>query len=160
IWDLSLTTSRPILLLGESDFRDTWACLDGKNGANAYDAMSRLIHWKTDAVRLIATQLKPITPVSDEQLRQLVADLGSSRFATRESASRQLSELGDRALPALRSAKNGPLSQEAQWRVERLLNRRFVPLSLETARFLRAVEVLERIGTPEARQLLVKLSEG
>jgi hypothetical protein len=54
-----------------------------------------------------------------------------------------------------------PSSLEARRRLEALLQRLESPItSTETLRRLRAVEALEHIGSPEARQVLQTLTEG
>ena len=160
IWDLTPVGFHAKSEMTSEELQETWTHLTGADCARALEAIWLLTAAKSDAVAFLATQLKSITPVSDEHLQKLISDLDSSRYAVREAALRELAGLGDRALPAVRKAKRGSLSQEAQWRVDRLLNRRFIPLSSQTVQFLRAVEVLERIGSPEARQELTKLSAG
>ncbi|HLW65116.1 MAG TPA: hypothetical protein VKS79_07305 [Gemmataceae bacterium] len=160
IWDVAPTKPQTSGRLSDAELRVAWSNLTGDDAGRAHQALWQLAAARDQATTLLTTQLKSIVSVSDEHLRKLISDLDSNRFATREAASKELSGLGDRALPALRAAKNGRLSKESEWRIDRLLNRRFVPLAIDTVRFLRAIEVLERIGTPEARQLLVKLSEG
>jgi hypothetical protein len=160
IWDLSPEKLDLNIKLSAAELREAWSRLTGSEGDRAYEALWRLTAAKADAVPFLSAQLKTIAPVSDEHIQRLIADLDASRYAARETASRELADLGDRAIPALRAARGGPLSVEAQRRVDRLLNRRFIPIPSETIRFLRAVEVLERIGTPQAQQALVALSAG
>jgi hypothetical protein len=81
-------------------------------------------------------------------------------LATRESAKKQLSELADLAEPALRAALHDKLSLEKRRRVEDLLKRLDASVSPELLRGVRAVEVLESLGTPEARQVLQTLAKG
>jgi hypothetical protein len=73
-----------------------------------------------------------------------------------------LAKLGPLAHPALqRALGNGP-SLQAQQQIEKLLEKQVTGQSLtsDELRALRAVEVLERIGTPEARQVLAELAQG
>jgi len=65
------------------------------------------------------------------------------------------------AEPALRQALSADPSPEARRRIEGLLEKLAKPLALpETLRGVRAVESLEHIATPEARQVLQKLADG
>src|SRR5262249_8088895 len=64
----------------------------------------------------------------------------------------------DLAEPALRGKLLHPLSLEARQRIEQLLEQVTVA-GPEGLRVLRAIEVLEQIGTPEACQLLKTLAE-
>jgi WD40 repeat protein len=160
VWDLSPSKVPARETLAAGELAEAWACLAGTNGDAMYRAIWQLAAAKADAIALLAAKLKPFPLVSDEHLRDLIVDLSASSFARREAASRELSELGERATPVLSAAQNSTLTSEAQWRVSRLMRDRVVPPSLDTVRFLRGVEVLERIGTREAREVLVKLSEG
>src|SRR5262249_7513760 len=104
--------------------------------------------------------MKPVAPLSDQRLRKLIADLDATKFATREGATKELAGLGEQAVAALRAAQQGSLSQEAARRVERLLAGRDTAPSPAAVRFIRALDVLERIGTPAARDLLTSLAAG
>jgi hypothetical protein len=93
--------------------------------------------------------------MSAEMLAQLIADLENDDFETRENASKELSNLGRLAEEALRKAMDGKPSAEAKRRVKNLLDQlsrsEHDPVQLQ---FLRSIEVLERIATPEAQQLI------
>jgi hypothetical protein len=90
----------------------------------------------------------------------LLADLDSSEFRKREAAAARLRELGDRAGGALREALKAGPSLDKRRRLESLLRALEGPPSGEALRELRAVAVLERVGTPEARGLLKELARG
>jgi hypothetical protein len=70
--------------------------------------------------------------------------------------------MGTSAEPSLREALAGQPSLEARRRIERLLDRLGTPSALlpEEARSLRAVEVLEYVGSPAAREVLGRLARG
>jgi hypothetical protein len=91
----------------------------------------------------------------------LLADLDSNAFETRETASRELTRLGERAETAMRRALKNRPSLEARRRIEDLLNK-LEPRSptRETLQALRAIEVLEHIGTLAARRCLEALAKG
>ena len=85
--------------------------------------------------------------------------LESEQFAVREKAQRELEELGDLAEPVLRQALEGKPSLEMRRRVQAVLEHLRGPVTQpELLRSLRAVAVLEDIGTPEARGLLETLA--
>jgi hypothetical protein len=69
-----------------------------------------------------------------------------------------LSEAGSDAAEALRQALANDPSREAKKRLEELLNRLKKGGDAEHLRSLRAIEVLERIGTPEAIGVLRELA--
>jgi HEAT repeat protein len=71
-----------------------------------------------------------------------------------------LEKLGDRAAPALREVLAGKPSAEVRKQAEELLAGQRLVRSPEVLQRLRAVQVLERVGSPEARQLLKALARG
>jgi hypothetical protein len=90
-----------------------------------------------------------------------MADLDDRRFAVRERAVRELKALGEPAVPALRQALRGGPALETRRRAEQLLEGLLrVPITGEALRSLRAVEVLERVGTAEAKGVLERLAGG
>lgn len=114
------------------------------------------------ALPLLRERLKPDPRSTPEDIRRLIADLDSSRFAVREKAGRALATLGTEALPALRQTLEDRPPLEVRRRIELLLIRIEQPVVLDTQqlREVRAVQVLERIGNAEARQLLQRLADG
>jgi hypothetical protein len=140
---------------------DVWAELGDESPAVARAAVDRAARDPAAAVKLLAEKFAPPKTPADPRIAGLIADLDSDDFATREAASAMLRELGAKAAPALRRAATGSGSAEVRRRAEKLLAPSSVPpakLRLPAAgellRGLRAVEVLERVGTPEARALL------
>ena len=78
----------------------------------------------------------------------------------REEAARLPDRLGEPAEPALREALKRRPSLEVRRRIDQLLARLESLQPPELARGVRAVEVLEEVGTLEARKLLEGLAEG
>jgi WD40 repeat protein len=98
------------------------------------------------------------------RMAELIAALDHDKYVVREKASRELAGLGELAEPALRRALAGRPSPEVRGRIELLL--RNLPDRGETAapspevlRWLRCVEVLERLGSAEARDALAVLAD-
>ncbi|HMC65360.1 MAG TPA: hypothetical protein VKI65_10520, partial [Gemmataceae bacterium] len=86
-------------------------------------------------------------------------DLDSNEFATRQRADRELEELEELAEPALRKAVAENAAPEVRRRAETLLAKLDTnPPSAKILQALRAVEVLEHSGTPEAQELLKRLA--
>jgi hypothetical protein len=98
------------------------------------------------------------------QIERLIADLDSERFRIRARATQELEKLGKPAESALREALRDNLNLETRRRIEQLL-RKLPPAEAELRysdrlRISRAIGILERIGTPEARRLLETLAAG
>jgi WD40 repeat protein len=136
-----------------------WAGLAHADAGKAYEAMTTLVEQPATAVSLLGQKVQPASVGGDGKVAQLIADLDDGDFDRREQATRALEDLEERAGPMLRKGLKDSTSPEARRRIERLLDglRRPPPRRL---RVLRAVEVLEQLRTPEARQLLRRLAEG
>jgi hypothetical protein len=120
--------------------------------------MARLTASPATAVTALRTYVKPVPRADRDQVTALLRDLDSPQFAVRDRAAAQLHKLGDGVEGALRRALHPGLSAEARDRIERLLND--LKPSSERLQQGRAVEVLERIGTPDARTLLTEIAGG
>jgi RNA polymerase sigma factor (sigma-70 family) len=137
-----------------------WADLAG-DPRKAFAARGMLADSPAEAVALLKKRLGPVRPAEAGLLRGLFADLDSDSFAVREKARKGLEALDDRATDALREALRQKPPLEVRRRIEALLirvNKRV--LSGEALRPLRAVGVLEDIGTREAKAILETLAGG
>jgi hypothetical protein len=113
------------------------------------------------ATALLAERVKSAAAPDAKQKKKWVADLDNDDFDAREKATTELARLGELARPALEAAMKSK-SAETRRRAEELLGRLKpdVTPAAEDVRGLRAVEVLVRINTPEARQALQALAKG
>jgi WD40 repeat protein len=120
-----------------------------------------------EAVSLLRGRLAAVPKVEEARVRRLVADLDADDFATREKATKELASLGEAAAPALRQALKDKPNAEVRKRATALLEKIETVREEErkgrahpAVRMLRAVEVLERAGTPEAAKVLGELADG
>jgi hypothetical protein len=122
--------------------------------------MQRLIACPKLTVRLLRERLQLAEVGEPQRLGHLFADLDSRQFAVRERATQELEKLGQPAEAELRRMLGRPgLSAEFRRRAEHILDKVQIPRGAALQQ-LRAVEVLERIGTPEAQVVLGRLSAG
>jgi hypothetical protein len=154
-WDLTEWTRRQPRTQGLSsrDLQKAWEGLAGEDAAAAYRALGTLIRAPEQAVPYLRERLRPVAPAG-KQVRQWVADLDSDDFDARERATEELRKAGESAELALRQALEGGPSAEVRRRVEGLLK------CTEASAAVRSVEVLEYIGTPEAKEVLQWLAQG
>jgi hypothetical protein len=132
-----------------------WDDLAGEDAPRAYRAVAEL--FRRGEADFLNRRLTPARPVPAERVRRLLSDLASPEFAVREAASEELAPLADGVEPALREAVAAGPSLELRRRLEALLaplERRPLVLSQEELRGVRALLVLERLGTDEAREAL------
>lgn len=106
------------------------------------------------SVPLLKERLR-VVAAPPEQVAKLVVGLESDDFTLRESAAQELERFGASAEQAVRKVIKGDVTLEVRRRLEQYLQRR----DSEVLRTLRAIEVLELIATPQARQVLETLAK-
>jgi WD40 repeat protein len=162
LWDVDLPAAQATHL-APKEIEMLWAALKDTDAGKAWQAVWRLADSPDEAIPLLRKLLKPVPPAPADVTDPLLADLGSASFAKREAASKQLKELGILAESALREKLDAKPTLEIRQRIEPLLKaveETPQPLSAETLRDVRAVAVLSRIDSQEARHLLEGLSTG
>jgi hypothetical protein len=161
VWDLEAVAVPPELRVAKSEH--LWRSLAGPDAAAAYMWIKVLALRPNDAVTLIGENTKPASPEAGGPavVKRLIAQLDAKSYRDREAATKSLGELGLEAAELLKEALAGRPSAEAEKRLKDILaaiaQARPTP---ETIRAARAVEVLERVGTPEAKAVLRKLAAG
>src|SRR5262249_7247370 len=141
---------------------EVWAALARLEAQPAYAARADVAAGPDRAVGLLRRELKPVPAApTDDALDRTFADLDSEDFATRDRASRRLTEFGELAVPGVRKRLDKTESAEVRKRVLAFLGR-FEPAPLwpDRLRQLRGVELLEGIATPAARDVLAELTKG
>jgi WD40 repeat protein len=160
VWDLTLVPPLSALELPPGGVAALWRDLAGSDAARANRAAWTLATSPDRALAFLKDHVRPTAPSDAQQLRRLITDLDSDQFEVRSAAAKELEDLGDQAAPALRRALAGQPSAEVRKRAEALLAGRWLVRSPEVLRRLRAIQVLERIGSPEARHVLEELAGG
>jgi WD40 repeat protein len=133
------------------------SALAGADAAAAHRAVWRLVAAGDAAVPLVAAHLRALAGDGGREQRfaRLIGRLDDDRFASRQEATDELRKLGRWCEPALRQALAGRPSPEARWRIEGLLvDLGERPWPAAVVHGVRAIQVLEQTGTPEARRAL------
>ena len=153
-WDLS-ARPRPKEAAGVGGFDDALKLLGSPDAAHAQRGMEFLFRRPADAVKLLAEKLPVPKPVPADRVARLVADLDSDDFLTRTAAAKDLEAVGGEAGAALRAAAEKSPSAEVRRSAGELAAKADAPATRpDDLRVLRAVEVLEHVGTPAARDVL------
>jgi WD40 repeat protein len=159
VWDGRYVLGRPVSppKAGAATVRQLWESLADRDGAVAYRALWALAATPERTVPFLKEHLRS---TSARMVRQLLMDLDSTKFAVREAAMRSAEQLGPEIELVLRQElARGSL--ERRRRLEQVLAKiEQAPVGAELLRRLRAVVLLEEIGTPEARAVLAELPEG
>jgi WD40 repeat protein len=163
VWDV-FCAGRPGAL-GRQELAKFWVRLADKDASKAYEAIWALTAARSETMAFLKPRLRPAKDAGQMQrIAKLIADLDDGNFAVRERASRALRHLGAEAEPQLRRALQGKRSLEVRRRAEILLaaleHQDSPLLDGELLRTVRAIQVLEGIGSMEARQVLEALSKG
>ncbi len=161
LWDLAPPGPAPVLTA--ADLEALWADLKQADGPRAFRAVFILSGSPRQAVPFLKARLRPADspPADARRVARLVADLDDQRYAMRRQALRELAGLGKAAEPLVREALRSAGSLEARRQLERLLaGIEKAPPTPEQLLARRAVEVLERAGTAEARGVLQALARG
>jgi WD40 repeat protein len=149
--------------LEQKDLDRLWTDLMDADAAKAWKAVWQLADGSGAALPLLQRRLKPSPPAPEIVTGPLITDLDNDSFPRREQAAKRLKELSWQADPALYNALKGNPSPEKRRRIEEILKalERYSPrLTPEMLRDLRAVAVLGRIDSPDARRLLEGLATG
>jgi WD40 repeat protein len=158
VWDLS---GLPEVKPAATDRESAWKDLASADAEKAYRAILALAA-DPDAAAFLRDRVRPVPAIPEAQFQKLVNDLDSDKYATRETATAALKKLGELVEVELQTLLRGDLSAEQRRRIADVLeSQQLAPESdPERLRTLRCVEVLERIGSAEARALLGELAKG
>jgi hypothetical protein len=164
VWDAApwqAKVEQNIQKLTAQELDVAWQELASPQAEKGHQAFAKLVRARGQTVVLLRERLKPAVAKEVAQLRGLIADLSSDKFAVRHKALRALEQLGDLAHPALEPALAAAQSLETRRRIENLLQLAEQPMMSSVAlQQLRALSVLEMLGTTEARALLKEVATG
>jgi WD40 repeat protein len=145
---------------GEARSRDLeplWRDLAG-DAVRARRAVWALTDAGRESVALIASRLKPRPAAPRDRVARLIEDLAGDDPKARERAAGELLELGDQSSRPLERLLAQSKTPAARQRVEQLLRQLNAPLTDgNKLRELRAIHVLEQIGTLEGRTVLRRI---
>jgi hypothetical protein len=165
VWDLTgrfgASKGNTAIPLAELDRR--WTVLASTDAAKAFDVVQQWIAAPRQSVPYLTAKIRRVEPVDSRLLAALLADLENADFALREKATAKLEDLGEKALGACRQALVGEISLELRRRLETIVEK-ITHLAraprVDFLRTLRCLEILEPVGTPDARQLLQIIASG
>ena len=157
VWDLHAPS--PIKV---NDPAALWPRLADLDAASAHVAQWKLAASPEAAVKLCKENLGAAAGPPPKEVRKKIDELDSTIFALRQKAQDDLIRWGEAVRPELEKAAQRPtISGEAKLRIDAILKRLDESiLTGEQLRDLRAVELLERLQTPEAIALLERYAKG
>jgi RNA polymerase sigma factor (sigma-70 family) len=161
VWDVPAPRALPAARPTAENTAGAWADLASADASRAFRARAILASSPDEALPYLQEHLHSAKGADRQRLVRLLADLDSEQFSARGKAENELANLGELAEPALRQMLANKPSLEVTRRVKELLERLRGPVTRpELLQSLRAVAVLEDIGTPAARRVLEQLANG
>jgi RNA polymerase sigma factor (sigma-70 family) len=164
VWGLPAARGQPAPPsdhLTPEELQDLWTGLREGDAEKAHRALGKLEAAPEQAVELLGKRLRPVPTVSPARLAELLTNLDSDDFSLREQATHELKRLAELAEEDVRKALQARPSLEMRRRLEDIVANLKAPFPPpERLQSLRALEMLEHLGTPAARQVLERLSQG
>ncbi|MDZ4818810.1 MAG: hypothetical protein SGJ20_07540, partial [Planctomycetota bacterium] len=168
LWDLKpvmekLRTNTPSL--DPQQIEAHWTELGSPDPGRVQRAVWKLATAQSESLAILQERIKPV-PVDEQtsnQIAQLVLQMDDDQFTLREQASEQAAALGENAEPFLREALQTSESAEVRYRIRQLLDQfaaKPLVVPVDQLRAIRAVQILQQVNSPEARELLKELSTG
>jgi WD40 repeat protein len=162
LWDISGRHGKDVPKAEE--LLAAWGELDSLDGAKGVPAVSTLVAGGSKSFKAITAGMEEMNEAR-KKIAKWTKDLGSEDFKERETATKELTAQGVRALPALQAVVADTESPEAKKRAGEILDRfeaRGIRmpangLAGDALRLFRAVEVLEKVGGGEAKSLLTRI---
>ncbi len=158
LWDMMLSdhAAPPNLAMEKA-----WEALASDDAPKAFAAILDLTATPLQTIAWIKDRLKPSARIDRKLVESLIEDLNDNQFKTRQGAAARLLKIGERALPAIDNALASKPALETKLRLDDIRKRLTgLVLSGERIQAFRAVEVLERLGTRDARAVLQALAGG
>jgi WD40 repeat protein len=147
VWDVREVSERLSL-------RGVWDDLGSADAGKGFAAVCALAVAPVEALRILGEKLRPAS-IDGKKVRRWIIDLGADSFEARSQAEKQLKALGTDIESDLLKASE--VAQDPEQR-QRLL--KLIAVGPASTRQTRALEALERIGTPEAVTLVKRLASG
>ncbi len=145
----------PEVTYRKDDAAGLWTALDG---ADAFRALTAFTRGGDEAASFLADRLKLS---SDDRAAGVVAELDNDDLSARDKAQKDLREMGLTALSALHQAVAKGAAGEMLIRIKVLIEELEGPAlkNSDVVRRLRAIQILDQIGTPAAMRVLESLAK-
>jgi WD40 repeat protein len=163
LWDVTAVPGvpRPNQPPSDAEIRQLGATLASPDARAAHRAVDALLAAPDGTLAWLREHLRPAKALDKGVVTQHLAGLGAKEFRVRDKAQAELRKLGDPVLPFLEQQLQASNSLEVKRRLEILLAElKAQGPTPEDRRGLRAVIVLEYLGSPAARQFLQTLAGG
>jgi hypothetical protein len=149
--------------LTEEQWTGFWDDLAQAKSGRVLLALDTLCRFPEQTVPKLRERLQAVAAPDPDKLARAarwIADLESDTFSARQKAAEELEKLGSTALQPLKKRLLDRPSLDLRSRVEQLVQKLEQPPTRDQLREVRAIHILEGIGTPQAEQVLETLAKG
>ncbi len=149
--------------LTEEKLRRTWNIIAEEDSTEAFRAIRELVAGGDITVGFFNGRMSPTPPQPRERVARLIDDLDDGDFSVRDRASRELELMGTAIVPTLHAALTADPAYEQWARLKALLTALDHPVFVlpgDRLRTKRAIQVLEMVGSAQAKELLGVLADG
>jgi WD40 repeat protein len=157
VWDLAVVDKKlppSKVKLAAAELETAWTDLGSDDAGKAFLAGWALTFSPEQAVDVIRKHVPKPAAVNERRIPDLIVQLDDDDFDVREKATKELLNLGPVVEAPLRETIAKAPSAEVKRRAELILEKlKGGPSTPEALRLPRALEVLGRINTPEARKV-------
>jgi WD40 repeat protein len=160
VWDVSFLAQEknPMDKLADGELQAQWQALTLPGGPKVHEAIVRLGQHPGEVVPYFKARFKTLKEVDPKNLAQKIKDLDDDDLTVREDATLFLTQWIDAATPHLMNVIAKSTSPEAIARA-RFILANHKPRPEHAWREFRAIEVLEKMAVPAARDLLRFLAD-
>jgi hypothetical protein len=127
---------------------------------DAYHAMVRMLASPSTSLAFLSQQVKPVRDADSAFICAMVRDLASENPQVRDASTKELDKVADLGENILRDSLKKDPDPEQRRRIELLLADLAAWANPERIQALRMIEVLESIGSKDARAALAMLASG
>jgi WD40 repeat protein len=157
-WDLP-SEKNAAKELSPTELERFWSDLNTPDGKKAHTAIWSLIDSPYKAIPFLNNHLHPASEKDIQTIERSFADLNNASFEVREKARNELIRLYVDAKPFLENTLEKNPSQVTRHRIESILSSS-AKMPSESLAQLRAIEILEYVGSKEARRGLEIIAKG
>jgi WD40 repeat protein len=162
VWDFDSARSKSDQLGKNVDLDACWTDLADHDARRAYTAYWQLSRKDDETVAYLADALKPVEKPKATLIQRNIDHLDAEDYQARRKAYAALARFGPVVEREINRALKGDLSLAGRRRLKELLRVMDSPTSRSPAvlRQLRAVRLLQKVASPEAREILRELTKG
>jgi WD40 repeat protein len=161
VWDNHRHLDVPQIKLEEKELETLIKDLGSDNDIKVSRATLTLSAAVPQTVSAFKKSLRQGKAPDAKLIKKLIEDLSNNQFAVRSKATQKLADMGEAARAELRYALTRPLDLETKRRLESLLTKLVESFQPDDQRLTqRAIVILERIGSAEAKEILTGVLYG